>query len=415
MRRLSLAEARRVALQAQGLAGPRPVSREAERRDVRRVIDRLGLLQIDSVNVLARAHLMPLYSRLGPYDTALLDRAAGRAPRLLVESWAHEASLVPPETYRLLDWRRRGYRTEAWGSIARAASEHPGLVEEVRAVVAERGPVTAREVQAVVDADAVRNPVDWGWNWTATKLVLEYLFFVGEVTAARRNAAFERCYDLTERVLPPAVRALPDPAEADAVRELVAIGARAHGVGTAGCFADYFRLRGPRVARAVTELVEAGEIEPVRVRGWDRPTYRHRDATLPRRARASALVSPFDPVFFFRPRTHALYGMHYRIEIYTPAAKRVHGYYCLPFLLGDRFVARVDLKHDRAAGAVLVPAAHLEDGVAAGEVAAALAAELGLLARWVGAGDVVVPEGAGGDLAGDLRRALRAGPDDHPA
>ena len=403
--RLSAAEARRVALHAQGLAGPRP-GRTPDRAAVRRVIDRIGLVQIDSVNVLARAHLMPLFSRLGPYDTALLDRAAGRAPRLLVEAWAHAASLVPPATYRLLGWRRRAYRTEAWGGIARAATEHPGLVEEVRAVLAERGPATAREVQALVDADAVRHRVDWGWTRSATTLVLEYLSFVGEVTAARRNAAFERCYDLTERVLPAAVRALPEPADDDAVRALLAIGARAHGVGTAACFADYFRLRGPRVGRAVAELVEAGEIAPVEVRGWDRPTYRHRDAVVPRRARAAALVSPFDPVFFFRPRTQALFGVHYRLEIYTPAAQRVHGYYCLPFLLGDRFVARVDLKHDRAADVVVVAAAHLETGPAPGPTARALADELGVLAHWLGAGDVVVPGAARGDLAGELRVAL---------
>lgn len=403
--RLSAAEARRVALHAQGLAGPRPV-REPGRPDLRRVIDRIGLLQIDSVNVLARAHLMPLYSRLGPYDVGLLERAAGRAPRLLVEAWAHQASFVPPRTVRLLAWRGREYRTEAWGSIAEAAERYPELIAEVRAVLAERGPSTAREVAAVVEADAVRAPAEWGWNWSATKIVLEHLFFVGEVTAARRNAAFERCYDLTERVLPPAVAAEPEPSKADAVRELIAIGARAHGVGTAACFADYFRLKGPGVERAVAELVEEGELVPVTVTGWGRPTYRHRDAVLPRRATARALLSPFDPLVFERRRLLALFGVHYRIEIYTPAAQRVWGYYCLPFLVGDRFVARVDLKHDRPAGVIQVAAAHLEGGAEAGETAAALAAELATLASWLGADGVVVPEGAAGDLAPGLRAAV---------
>lgn len=403
--RLSAAEARRVALHAQGLAGPRPV-RTPGRADLRRVVDRVGVVQIDSVNVLARAHLMPAYARLGPYDVGLLERATGRSPRLLVEAWAHEASFVPPHTHRLLAWRRRAYRTEAWGAIATAAERHPELIAEVRDVLAERGPMTAREVAAVVETDAVRAPVDWGWNWSATKTVLEHLFFVGEITAARRNAAFERCYDLTERVLPAAVAAEPEPAEADAVRDLIAIGARAHGVGTAACFADYFRIRGPRVGRAVAELVEAGEIVPVTVSGWDRPTYRHRDAVLPRRATARTLLSPFDPLVFERRRLHALFGMHYRIEIYTPAERRVWGYYCLPFLLGDRLVARVDLKHDRAAGVIVVPAAHLETGAEAGATVAALAAELVVLAGWLGAGGVVVPEGARGDLAPALRAAV---------
>ena len=403
--RLSAAEARRVALHAQGLAGPRP-ARDPGRADLRRVIDRVGVIQIDSVNVLARAHLMPAYARLGPYDVGLLERAAGRAPRLLVETWAHEASFVPPSTHRLLAWRRRAYRTEAWGSTVTAPDRYPELITEVRAVLAERGPMTAREVAAIVETDAVRAPVDWGWNWSATKIVLEHLFYVGEITAARRNAAFERLYDLTGRVLPAAASAAPEPAEADAVRELIAIGARAHGVGTAACFADYFRIRGPRVERAMSELVEAGDLVPVTVSGWDRPTYRHRDAVLPRRATARTLLSPFDPLVFERRRLHALFGMHFRIEIYTPAERRVWGYYCLPFLLGDRLVARVDLKHDRAAGVILVPAVHLEAGAEAGPTVEALAAELADLARWLGARDVVVPEGAAGDLAPALRAAV---------
>ena len=402
--RLSLAEARRVALRAQGLAGPRPVTVPG-RRDLSRVIDRLGVIQIDSVNVLARAHLMPAYSRLGPYDVGLLERAAGQAPRLLVETWAHEASFVPPHTHRLLAWRRQAYRTEAWGGIAQAAQRHPELIGEVRTVLAERGPMTAREVRAMVEVDARRAPADWGWNWSATKTVLEHLFFIGEITAARRNNSFERCYDLTERVLPPAVLAEPEPSEADAVRELLAIGARAHGIGTAACFADYFRIRGPRVARAMAELVEAGEIVPVTVAGWDRPTYLYRGATVPHRATGRALLSPFDPLVFERRRLLALFDLHFRIEIYTPAAKRVYGYYCLPFLLGDRFVARVDLKHDRAVGVVRVAAAHLEPGAAPG-TAESLAAELGLLAGWLGAVDVVVPADAAGDLAPALRTAV---------
>ena len=425
---LSLAQARRVALRAQGLDRPRPDGGAAPTmRHFQSVVDRLGLLQIDSVNVLARAHLMPTFSRLGPYDTGLLDRASGTAPRRLVEYWAHEASFVPPATYRLLGWRQRAYLEQAWGGISSVVKTHPQVVDEVREVVRESGPVTAREVHARYEAEHPRTRVEWGWNWTLAKRALELLFFTGEVTAARRNSAFERCYDLTERVLPPAARDLPEPSEADAVRALVEIGARAHGVGTAGCFADYFRVRGPRVTQAVAELVDAGVLRPVRVRGWDRPAYLHRDADLPRRATGRALLSPFDPLVFERRRLEELFGMRYRIEIYVPAEKRVHGYYVLPFLLGERFAGRVDLKADRAAGVLRVQGAFAEpDGAADGargagrtsrssgaaqdDVVGELVAELDLLARWLGLGETVVAGDARGELAAalPLRRSVGA-------
>lgn len=419
---LSLSQARRVALRAQGLDRPRVASGSGAAptmRHFQQVVDRLGLLQIDSVNVLARAHLMPAFSRLGPYDTALLDRAAGRAPRRLVECWAHEASYVPPPTYRLLGWRQRGYRDHAWGTIREVPLRHSSVVEEVRQIVRESGPVTAREVHARFEAEHPRTRTEWGWNWTVAKRALEFLFFTGEVTSARRNAAFERCYDLTERVLPPEVLALPEPSDDDAVRALVEIGARAHGIGTAGCFADYFRVRGPqRVRRAVDELLEQGVLQPVRVRGWERPTFLHRDATLPRRATGRALLSPFDPLVFERRRLEELFGLRYRIEIYVPEAQRVHGYYVLPFLLGEQVAARVDLKADRAAGALVVRSAHLEPG-APPDTVTELVAELALLCAWLGLAEVVVDDAAGGDLAGTLpvprRRATRAVTAEAPA
>ncbi|MGO2702657.1 MAG: winged helix-turn-helix domain-containing protein [Cellulosimicrobium funkei] len=340
---MSLSQARRVALAAQGLHRERPDvaaragsgGRAPTMRQVQGVIDRLGLLQIDSVNVLARAHLMPLYARLGPYDTALLDRAAGRAPRRLVETWAHVASYVPPSTWPLLEWRRRRYRTEAWGTISAVEMSHSEAVQDVRRLVTERGPITASEVHEILEAEGRAHPRDrsqWGWNWTVAKRALEFLFFTGEITSARRNGAFERCYDLTERVLPPEVVAAPPVADADAVRALLEIGARAHGVGTLRCFRDYFRLKGPAVRTALDELVEAGTLRPVTVRGWDEPTYLHADAALPRRATATTLLNPFDPLVFERTRLERLFDVHYRIEIYVPAAKRVHGYYVLPFL-----------------------------------------------------------------------------------
>lgn len=421
--RLTLSQARRIALRAQGLDKPRPTrSGPVTMRHFQQVVDRLGLLQIDSVNVLARAHLVPAFSRLGPYDTALLDRASGKAPRRLVETWAHEASYVPPETFRLLEWRRQAYRTEAWGSISRVPHEHPEVLADVRAMVAELGPLTSAQVHERFEAEHPRTRTDWGWNWTVAKRVLEFLFFTGEVTAAGRTSTFERRYDLTERVLPPEVLAAPEASEEDAVRGLVEIAARAHGVGTVRCLADYFRISGARARPAVDSLVEDGVLVPVHVDGWG-PAVRHRDATAPRRATGAALLSPFDPLVFERRRVQDLFGLRYRIEIYVPEPKRVWGYYVLPFLLGEQLAALVDLKADRQAGVLRVHAAHrapaepqagrhaaLHDG----QVVEALAAELRLLADWLGLGDVVVGDRTGqarGDLAAALTlRVLRPSP-----
>ncbi|MBD8063054.1 winged helix-turn-helix domain-containing protein [Oceanitalea stevensii] len=408
-RTLSLAQARRVAIAAQGLDRPRPQA--VTMRHLTGTLERLGLLQIDSVNVLARAHLLPLLARLGPYDTALVDRASGRAPRRMVEAWAHEASYLPVETYPLVAGTRR-----RWAGMDPAVLEerHPGLLALVRDVVAERGPLTGREVEALVDARYTERGEGWGWRWSAAKTALETLFDAGELTAARRNAQFERVYDLTERVLPPHVRDRPLPAPEDAVRELVRISARAHGVGTLRCLADYFRL-GQRVTRlAVDELVDAGELLPVTVAGWDRPAWVHAAARVPRRTPARALLAPFDPLVFERRRLLELFGMHYRIGIYTPAHLRTHGYYVLPFLLGEHLVARVDLKHDRDTARLLVRSAFLEQpraGDAAtwpapAVVVAELAAELATMARWLGAHAVVVDDAAAGDLARPLGAEL---------
>ncbi len=411
-RTLSLPEARRVAIAAQGLDRPRPPV--VTLRQVTRTVERLGVLQIDSVNVLARAHLLPLFARLGPYDTALVDRATGRAPRRVVEAWAHEASYVPVTTYRLVAGTRR-----RWAGMDPDVLEarHPGLQRAVRDIVAERGPMTSREVEAYVDArHAQRAEEGWGWRWSAAKVALETLFDAGTLTAARRNAQFERVYDLAERVLPPHVRDLPPPAPDDAVRELVRISARAHGIGTLRCLADYFRL-GQRVTRrAVDELVEVGELLPVTVTGWDRPTWLHAGARVPRRTTARALLAPFDPLVFERRRLLELFGMHYRIGIYTPAHLRTHGYYVLPFLLGEHLVARVDLKHDRDAARLRVRTAFAEEPgpdqgaratwPAPDVVVRALAAELATMAGWLGAGAVVVDDDARGDLARPLRAEL---------
>ncbi|WP_278237522.1 crosslink repair DNA glycosylase YcaQ family protein [Isoptericola sp. AK164] len=398
---MTRAQARRVALRAQALDRPRRDAPVTMRR-LTGTVERINLLQIDSVTVLARAHLMPLFSRLGPYDTALLDRAAGRAPRKLVETWAHEASYVPAATYPLLEWRRRAAQQEAWGVIAGATDAHPVELDLVRSLVTDLGPVTAGRIHAELEAagrSGGRSREAWGWNWSVAKRCLEYLFFTGEVLSARRNGSFERCYDLAERVLPPAVRATPPVPDDVAVRRLLELGARAHGVGTVRCFRDYFRLRGPAVTTALDELVDDGTLVPVEVQGWPERTYRHRDAVVPRRAGAATLLSPFDPLVWERRRLLALFDLHYRIEIYTPAPQRRLGYYVLPFLEGERIGALVDLKADRAGRVLRVMAAHRTDDTGP-DTPGRLAAELWTLAAWLGLDDVAVAP------RGDLSAAL---------
>ncbi|UYM04050.1 winged helix-turn-helix domain-containing protein [Solicola gregarius] len=387
-------QARRVALGALGFARQRPESASA--RHANAVSERLGLFQIDSINVLARAHYMPLFSRIGAYDPEILHRMFGRAPRRMFEYWAHEASLVRSELYPSLRFRMRD-GARMWGSMRRVADERPDLVAWVLHEVAERGPLTAREIEH----DAVRARDGWGWNWSVVKTALEYLFYKGEVTSARRNSAFERVYDLPERVLPRDVLDLAEPDRDEAHRTLVRVSARALGIATEQCLRDYFRLAAEPTRDAVAELVDAGELLPARIDGWSRPAYLHAEASRPRRIRARALVSPFDPLVFERRRTEELFGFRYRIEIYVPEAKRVHGYYVLPFLLGDSLVARVDLKADRATGRLLVKGAYAEDH-APPETAAELAAELRLMADWLGLSDVVIA--ARGDLAPALTR-----------
>jgi uncharacterized protein YcaQ len=382
---VSQAQARRIALAAQGFNDPRPAG-TPDVRALRRVLSRIGLLQIDSVNVLTRAHYLPLYSRLGPYPVALLDRAFNVAPRELFEYWAHVASFVPVSTQPYLRWRM-DRAEEAWGGMRSIKAQKPELVQRVLDEVAARGPITAGEIEH----DVPRPTGNWGWNWNEVKRALEFLFFSGEVTSAgRRN--FQRLYDLPERVFPAEVLATPTPEPAEAHRELTRIAARAHGVATEPELRDYFRLGPADSQAAVASLVEDGELQPVTVEGWDRPAYLARDAKLPRRVQARALVSPFDSLVFERTRTEALFDFRYRIEIYVPAPERIYGYYVLPFLLGDRLVARVDL---------IVQAAHAEPG-APSETAAELADELVQMAGWLGLGGVDVVG------RGDLARPLQA-------
>jgi uncharacterized protein len=398
--KLSLASARRIALAAQGFDRPRPARPPSVNR-ITSLVQQLGLLQLDSVNVFVRAHYMPVFSRLGPYDRARLDRIAahgpGRIDRRLVEYWAHEASLIPLERHPLFRWRMADVDREAWGSISRIARNQPELVAETLELVAEQGPIRAR------DTGAVRPPPRPGhmWNWHEGKVALEHLFFTGRVGATRR-INFERLYDTIERVLPPEILGRPTPRPADAQRELVRVAAGALGVATEPDLGDYFRLPRSASKERVAELVEAGELVPVSVEGWDAPAYLWPDARRPRNLRARALLSPFDSLIWFRPRTARLFDFHDRIEIYTPAAKRVYGYYVLPFLLGDRLVARVDLKTDRQRNALLVQGAFAEDAVDRKHVAGELAAELRLVASWLGLERISVAR------RGDLSRELTA-------
>jgi uncharacterized protein len=395
---LSLAQARRVALAAQGFADRRPRG-TPDARALARVFGRVGLVQIDSVNVLVRSHYLPLWSRVGTYPPEMLERAAWRAPRRLFEYWGHEASLLPVATQPLLRWRMRRAHSHAWGGMRLVAREQPDFVAWVLEEVRDKGPLTVGEIAH--DRPARKGP--W-WDWDDLKRALEWLFWSGELTSAGRRG-FERLYDLPERVLPPEVLAAPTPTVEGAQRELVRIAARALGVAAERELRDYFRLEVAEARARVGELVEAGELLPVEVEGWRTPAWLHRDATVTRRVSARALLSPFDSLVWERARTQRLFGFRYRLEIYVPPARRVHGYYVLPFLLGDHLVARVDLKADRAAALLRVRAAYGEAD-APGHTSEALAAELAGMAGWLGLSGVLVERR--GDLAGALAAEVAA-------
>ncbi len=379
--------ARRIALAAQGFGIERPDG-ASNLGHVKRAIDRLGLLQIDSVNVLARAHYLPLFSRLGNYDSAHLDGLAwGRQTRRgLFEFWAHEASLLPLASQPLLRWRMaRAAAGTSKGKLQEFGRDNAGYIEEIRREVEDRGPIAASEL---ADGGPKRGP--W-WGWNDGKLALEWLFFAGIVTTATRRGTFERVYDLTERVLPADILRLPTPSPEEAQRELLRLSARALGIATEFDLRDYFRLPVGDTKARLAELLEAGDLLPVEVEGWNRPAFLDPAARQPRRIEARALLAPFDPLVWERDRTERIFDFFYRIEIYTPVAKRKHGYYVLPFLLGDRLVGRIDLKSDRPNSKLLVPAAHLEPGIEARDVAAPMRDELRLMADWLGLEDLALP------------------------
>ncbi len=407
---LSAGEARRLALAAQGFGRARLRGR-VDARHLRRAIGNVGLLQLDSVNVFLRSHYMPLFSRLGPYPREALDRlawhedAAGQTRRArrrdLFEYWGHEASLLPVELQPLLRWRMARADSLAWKGVRRVAAEQPQLLEFVLGEVRERGPLRASDLAA---PDRERRPGEM-WSWSEEKTALEYLFYSGRLTSARR-VNFERHYDLPERVLPRQVLGAPTPTQEEAQRQLLTIAAARLGVATEADLGDYFRLPRRESKARVAELAEDGALVPARVEGWGQPAYLtgERPAGLRRAAEARALLTPFDSLVWARERTERLFDFRYRIEIYVPAAKRVHGYYVLPFLLGNRLVARVDLKSDRQASVLRVRSAFAEPSADPVQVAAELATELRQLSEWLDLGAVSVARK--GDLAAPLRRAL---------
>jgi uncharacterized protein len=396
---LSKAEARRIALAAQGFGSPK-LERPVTMRDVQAVTTRLAQFQIDSINVVTRAQFMPLYSRLGPYDPTLLQRAAYRPPRRLFEYWGHAASLIDISLQPLLRFRMEPGFRDVWSGVERVARENADLIPFIREEVGARGPISARDLEVAEERDRS----NWGWNWSRVKTVLEWLFYVGEVTSAYRNAQFERVYDLPERVIPHAVLAMPTPTPQESVTGLIRRAALALGVASESCLRDYFRTRLGMTRQAIATLVESGELIPVTVdRTGNRPWYMWHQVRVPRRISTRALLSPFDSMIFERARLERLFDFNYRIEIYVPGPKRIHGYYVYPFLLDQDFVARVDLKADRTRGVLRVNAAWLEPAHDSFVVASELAAELKIMAEWLGLEGVeVLPRG---DLAPALTAA----------
>jgi uncharacterized protein len=392
---ISRAEARRMALGAQGFTDPRPSGR-VDRRHLRRVVGRMGLVQIDSVNVLVRSQELPLFARLGPHPRTLIDDATRDGE--LFEFWVHEACHVPIELYPLQRWAMEAH--PRWARLRAWAAERSELLDRVLDRVRADGPIVAS------DLEMRERPKGTWWDWDDGKLALEHLFRTGEVAARRRPNDFARLYDLAERVIPAEVLAQPGPAAPEAKKELLVRAARHHGLGTAADLTDYHRLSHTRALLA--ELVEEGRLIRTSVDGWTQAVFAHPDAVVPRRVSARALLSPFDPVVWNRDRIERLFGFRYRIEIYVPAAQRQFGYYVLPFLLGDELVARVDLKADRVGGRLLVQGVFGEPGVDEGYVASELAAELASMAAWLGLAAGVVVVGRG-DLAPALTRVVSRG------
>jgi uncharacterized protein YcaQ len=373
---ISASEARRIALTAQGFNS---LSRDRiiNAADIRKVIDKLGLLQIDSVNVLVRAHYVPLFSRLGVYDRAVLDALSVSRPRRYFEYWGHEASLLPIDCQPLLRWRMAdAYQGKGiWRPFQTYACERKSEAEALLDRIRTEGPLAASDLAGSKASKGM-------WVWTEAKKALEWLFWAGLISATHRRNSFEKVYDLPERVLPPSILRLPTPDVADAKRALFARSAQALGIATASDIRDYFRIPAEDTGLLLEQLVEEGTLCPVKVSGWTQQAYLHKNARAGRSIKGPVLLSPFDPLIWCRPRTERLFGFLYRLEIYTPSHKREYGYYVLQFLLDGQLVARVDLKADRANAALIVQRLHVEPN-APGNTIERLMEELRLMGSWL--------------------------------
>ncbi|MGI9624379.1 MAG: winged helix-turn-helix domain-containing protein [Acidimicrobiales bacterium] len=395
---LSIGQARRLALGAQGFAEKRPAGR-VDRRHLRRTMDRLQLIQLDSVPVVVRTQYLPLFSRLGPYRPEQLNEIAYSHDEWF-EAWAHEASLLPVEAEPLLRWhKRRSSEGDTWSGLYRLACEEPAYVESVLDEISDRGPLLTSEL-----SDPRPRAGEWWGSRSLGQLAVDWLFRIGAI-GVRRSPGFEKSFDLIERIVPAEILAERTPTDVDAMKELICRSSKAHGVGTANDIVDYFRLPIKEAKALIPELVEDGRLLPASVEGWDKPAFLHPEAVLPRQVRARALLSPFDPVCWYRDRALRLFDFHYRLEIYVPKKKRVYGYYVLPFLMGDRLAGRFDLKTHRDRGVLEVVGSYCEDGEDPGEVAPAAAQELLALATLVGVDSVSVNKR--GNLSGPLNAALK--------
>lgn len=394
MRRITNDQARRFALAAQGFNDKRPSGR-IDRRHFRKVVDRVGLIQIDSVNYFSRAHFMPFFSRLGPYDRDQLDAWLWRSGEIF-EYWGHEASLIPVGHHSLFRWQMD--RGANWNAMTRLQDEAPDFIDDVYAQVVERGPLQTRDLE-----DTGTRPGREMWNWNTGKLALEILFIEGRVTTAYRPSNFVRMYDLPERVIDTRHLEAPDISTEHAQAELLMAAAKSMGVATADDLGDYYRIRMPATRPLVAQLAEQGRLLEVEVEGWDKPAFLHPEATLPRSATGTALLSPFDNLVWYRPRMERIWDFHYRIEIYVPEPKRVYGYYVLPFLMNGDLVGRVDLKTDRQESTLRVKGAFGEPGADLKAVASALGPELEAVAKWLDMSEIAIEKN------GDLSVALRKG------
>ena len=373
---LSIADARRIALSAQGFDTARPTTK-ATQRHVDALIARLGVIQIDSVNVLVRSQELPLFARLGNHDRNAIPKAT--QAQKLFEYWGHEAAHLPVDLYPLFRWKMDAARTGKvthWG-LTSFYEDNKAFVKRTLKHVATNGPTTSRELSTRTEKKGT-----W-WDWDEAKVALEYLFLTGELMSRGRGSDFARIYDIPERVLPQRVIDAPTPSEHDARKQLLVRSAIAQGVATVSDLADYYRQKLATVKPLITELVEEGELREVAVDGWTEKAFVHRNAKLPKQLHATALLSPFDSLVWCRPRNERLFDFHYRIEIYTPKEKRKFGYYVLPFMMNGEMVGRVDLKADRANSKLLVHSVHTEKGVKRSSINDALNTELRTMASWL--------------------------------